>query len=79
MDTVTLSSKGQLVLPKPVREALRLKAGNRLSVAVQGTRIILEPETAQPGAWRPLNPAGARISDDALCQPVDLRRDTHRG
>ncbi len=39
----TLSSKGQLVLPKAVREALRLQPGDRLSVQIEQGRIILEP------------------------------------
>lgn len=83
METVTLSTKGQLVLPKPVRDALRLKPGNRLSVAVEGERIVIAPASSEssgstPG-WRPLNPAGAKLSAQELSQPVDLQRATRRG
>jgi len=44
MATTTLSSKGQLVIPKDVRRALRLRAGSRLQVSLHEGRIILEPE-----------------------------------
>jgi AbrB family looped-hinge helix DNA binding protein len=38
-----LSSKGQLVIPKPVREALGLRQGMQLHVRVEAGRVILEP------------------------------------
>ncbi len=44
--SVTLSSKGQLVIPKPIRDALGLEEGTRLHVTVAEGKIILEPETA---------------------------------
>ncbi|HTQ36902.1 MAG TPA: AbrB/MazE/SpoVT family DNA-binding domain-containing protein [Steroidobacteraceae bacterium] len=79
MESVTLSTKGQLVLPKPVRDALRLKPGHRLSVAVEGRRIVIEPEKGTAtGGWHPLNPAGARLSTSKLCRPVELPRESRR-
>jgi AbrB family looped-hinge helix DNA binding protein len=48
MPTTTLSSRGQLVIPMAFRRALRLKPGDRLRVSVQGGRLVLEPEHAQP-------------------------------
>ena len=41
-----LSSKGQIVIPKDIRDALRLKPGETLSVTREGRRIILEPLSA---------------------------------
>lgn len=38
-----LSSKGQLVIPKTIRQALRLKNGDQFQARVSGGRIILEP------------------------------------
>jgi AbrB family looped-hinge helix DNA binding protein len=38
-----LSSKGQLVIPKTIRENLRLRYGDQFQVRVVGGRIILEP------------------------------------
>lgn len=37
-----MSSKGQIVIPKDVRNALSLKAGEKLSLRHVGRRIILE-------------------------------------
>lgn len=39
---ITMSSKGQIVIPKDVRDALGLKAGERLSLERVGRRLILE-------------------------------------
>lgn len=40
-----LSSKGQIVLPKQVRDALGLNTGDALAVAVDGDRIVLKKIT----------------------------------
>ena len=45
---VTLSSKGQLVIPKPLREALGLKKGTRFHVHLAADKIILEPNVTSP-------------------------------
>lgn len=39
---VTISSKGQIVIPKDVREALGLKAGEKLSFDWTGRRMTLD-------------------------------------
>jgi AbrB family looped-hinge helix DNA binding protein len=44
--TVRLSSKGQLVLPKAVRQALKLRAGSEFDIHISEGRIILEPSTS---------------------------------
>jgi AbrB family looped-hinge helix DNA binding protein len=44
MDTVTLSSKYQLVLPRATRERLRLQPGMKLTVVAKGGVIFLVPE-----------------------------------
>ena len=41
----TLTSKGQMTLPKDVRERFNLKAGDKLDVVVQGQQILLVPAT----------------------------------
>ncbi|PZA06035.1 MULTISPECIES: AbrB/MazE/SpoVT family DNA-binding domain-containing protein [unclassified Meiothermus] len=43
MPLTRLSSKGQVVLPKAVREALGLEAGDELRVEVEGDTIRLVP------------------------------------
>jgi AbrB family looped-hinge helix DNA binding protein len=76
METVTLSTKGQLVIPASVRGALHLESGSRLNVSVQNGNIVLKPEGAK--AWEPLNPAGVRLSTAQLCKPVDLSHEAGR-
>jgi AbrB family looped-hinge helix DNA binding protein len=43
MSSTTLSPKFQVVIPKPVREALRLEPGNRFHVIGHDGRIELIP------------------------------------
>ena len=45
---VRLSSKGQVVIPKSIREALALRRGTRFHVQVDQGRIILEPQVVSP-------------------------------
>ncbi|NPV28060.1 MAG: AbrB/MazE/SpoVT family DNA-binding domain-containing protein [Firmicutes bacterium] len=53
METVRLSSKGQLVLPKKIREHLSLKPGEELKVELVGRKIVLEPVYQETEAgWR---------------------------
>ena len=49
MTTVTLTSKGQLTLPRPLRDALGLAPGARLqaSIDMQG-RLVLVPSKYEP-------------------------------
>jgi AbrB family looped-hinge helix DNA binding protein len=41
----TVSSKGQLVIPARIREALGIEPGTRVAIRQEGTRLILEPQT----------------------------------
>ena len=43
MDTITLSSKGQLVIPKAVRQSAHLAPGDVLSVRYVDGEICLKP------------------------------------
>jgi AbrB family looped-hinge helix DNA binding protein len=42
---VTVSSKGQMVIPAGIRDELGIQAGTRIAVSSDGTRVILEAET----------------------------------
>ena len=46
MQTITLSSKGQLVIPKPVRESAHLVTGDKFSVRYVDGEIRLKPIVA---------------------------------
>jgi antitoxin PrlF len=45
---VRLSSKGQLVLPKAVRQALKLRPGAEFDLRISEGSIVLEPVTTTP-------------------------------
>ena len=42
-EVTSVSSKGQVVLPKTVRDALSLDAGSKLIVVTDGDNILLKP------------------------------------
>jgi AbrB family looped-hinge helix DNA binding protein len=44
MQTVTISPKYQIVIPKAIREALNLRPGQKLQVVEYGGRIEFIPE-----------------------------------
>jgi AbrB family looped-hinge helix DNA binding protein len=43
-----MSSKGQIVIPKPYRDALNLKTGSLVLITMTGKRIIIIPKPADP-------------------------------
>ncbi len=42
---ITVSSKGQMVIPARIRQELGIEAGTRIAVRVEGSRVILDPES----------------------------------
>jgi AbrB family looped-hinge helix DNA binding protein len=44
METVTVSPRFQVVIPKAIREALRLKPGQKMQILEYGGRIELIPD-----------------------------------
>jgi len=59
-----LSSKGQIVIPKALRQALGLRAGTRFRVSMRSGRIMLEPVTPDAAATLYGRLAGARLLDE---------------
>lgn len=55
MEKVTVSSKGQVAIPKAVRDALNLSEGVKLVLQVRGQEIVLSKEPI----WKKLQGAGA--------------------
>ena len=43
---IKLSSKGQLVIPKPIRKSLGLKPGDQFQIKVVEDKIVLQPTTS---------------------------------
>ncbi len=60
MESLTVSSKGQISIPKALRERLNLGKGARLNVEVDRERIIL----SKPADWRSLR--GIAAGSDLL-------------
>jgi AbrB family looped-hinge helix DNA binding protein len=68
---LTIDKAGRLVLPKAIREALRIGPGDTLEVESEDDRVILHPVRARPsltkeqGVWvfRSGNPADVSIPD----------------
>jgi AbrB family looped-hinge helix DNA binding protein len=57
MEQVRVSSKGQIAIPKQVREALNLTEGSRLILEIRGQDIILSKEPS----WKRLQGAGGDL------------------
>lgn len=46
MVTATMTSKGQVTIPKAVRDSLRLHSGDRIAFILRGvTEVVLKPAT----------------------------------
>jgi AbrB family looped-hinge helix DNA binding protein len=52
-----LSSKGQIVIPKDIRDALGLREGTKLEVALEGHRVVLRTISEEYPDWRSLRGA----------------------
>jgi AbrB family looped-hinge helix DNA binding protein len=50
--TITLSSKGQIVVPPAARRRLGLHAGQKLSLQIRGDELVLTPAPARMGKYR---------------------------
>ncbi|MDZ7800098.1 MAG: AbrB/MazE/SpoVT family DNA-binding domain-containing protein [Trueperaceae bacterium] len=45
MTTAKLGRRGQLTLPREVRERLRLEEGQRIAFVIKGDEVVLQPLT----------------------------------
>lgn len=44
MNSATISTKGQLVIPQRFRKALHLNAGEKVSFSLEGEKLVLQRE-----------------------------------
>ncbi len=75
METTRLTSKGQLVIPKAIRDRLRVVSGTEFTVTQSGDRIILEAVQRKSHAlrdWPGFDRSLPRLDDATAFAPVDL-------
>jgi AbrB family looped-hinge helix DNA binding protein len=68
---VTVSSKGQLVIPAKIREALGIVSGTRVAIQQDGGRLILDPQNLEAKlrrikAMRGIAVGGPSLSDELI-------------
>jgi AbrB family looped-hinge helix DNA binding protein len=82
MTLTTVSSKGQVVIPRALREKYRLTAGTRLQIAETDKGLVLSPikqgrPSARQAGWRSLR--GSAKGTAALQQHLaEHRREAKR-
>ena len=52
MITATISSKGQIAIPKAVRDRLNLRAGTEVLIDVQGEALVMKRVIREFPDWR---------------------------
>ena len=60
MNTATISTKGQLVIPNRFRKALHLQAGDKVAFSLEGEKLFLQRE----------QPKRARLVQGKFGRPV---------
>jgi AbrB family looped-hinge helix DNA binding protein len=81
MKAISLDKAGRVVLPKDLRDKLRLEAGDELLVEETGEQIVLRPVRVQPtlkkerGVWVYQGARGAERSRESLSDVIDAARD----
>lgn len=80
MPTVTLSTTGQVVIPKEIRDALHWEVGAELTLTEVGNGILLKATPKKSGKRLEdligmLQHDGPPIPIEELCKPVDYSAD----
>lgn len=68
-----LTSKGQTTVPSRIREALRLKAGDRILYQIKGDTVVIRPHPGAMAVFGSLKPSG-----DKAGVPFAVARQTAR-
>ncbi|WP_202320204.1 AbrB/MazE/SpoVT family DNA-binding domain-containing protein [Archaeoglobus neptunius] len=61
MPKVKTSVKGQIVIPKEIRDALGIKPGSILNIRVEDKKIIIEPAPSPPEVFVELGEESEKI------------------
>ena len=75
MATATITSKGQTTIPKPVRDRLRLKAGDRVEFVLQDddTALMVPASVRLADLEGVLPPPEKPVSLDAMARAIRRR------
>lgn len=73
MATTTLTSKGQMTLPKEIREKLGLKAGDQLEVTIEDHHILMVPRTLSIDDVVSFLPSTHRLSVEEMDELIQKR------
>lgn len=78
--TIKLSSKGQLVIPKEIRDELQWEAGAELTLVSSPSGVTLKAVSKKTGRSLTdligmLKSGKRTVSIEKLCKPVDYRAD----
>lgn len=68
---VRVSSKGQLVIPKSIRDAMGIRKGMEMHVEIDGDRIILQPIDAE----NPLDSLYGRLAETDLLSKLEAEHE----
>lgn len=69
METVSISTKYQVVIPRAARKQLRVKPGQKMQVIIYDNRVVLipvRPIKEARGALRGMNTEGVRDEADRV-------------
>ena len=85
--TVVIDKAGRVVLPKSVRDELRVTSGDTLNLKLNGDEVVLSPTRStsplrrERGVWvfRRGKPIHAAVTDNLLDQLRGERDQTNRG
>jgi AbrB family looped-hinge helix DNA binding protein len=69
MTKATISSKGQIAIPKAVRQRLNLKAGTEISIDVQGETLVMKRLVRNFPDWRTMQ--GMVRGGESLTQALE--------
>lgn len=78
--TVEIDKLGRLVVPKKIREALHLRAGDKLDVEIDGDKLTLAPKRAGKGlykknGWLVYDSGGPPLTLDAVNRFIEQSRE----
>lgn len=81
MVTATLTSKGQITIPKAVRDSLHLQAGDRIAFEIHDGEVVFKPVTRSiDDVFGKLHdPEGPQLSVKAMNKAIGKKMKEHNG